>query len=63
MKIDLSEQIKLTRWQFIQTVLICCALGAGLTLLNVLMGLVVVGVTVLILSMPLLLKVWESSTK
>ena len=63
MKIDLGEEIKLTRWQFIQIILICCSLGAGLTLLNVLMGLVVVGVTVLILAMPLLLKVWESSTK
>ena len=63
MKIDLAEKIEITRWQLIQLVLIFLSLGAGATLLNPLLGLVIVGTAILIFALPLITKIWESSTK
>lgn len=63
MKIDFSEQIKLTRWQLIQLILVCSALGAGATLIEPLLGLIVVGIAIIFFAMPIIQKIWENQTR
>lgn len=58
MKIDLNEEIKITKWNLLQLILICLAIGAGGTLLNPTLGLVFIGITILFFALPILIKLF-----
>ena len=55
--IDLGEEKKLSLWQIIQLIMVCVALGAGFTLVNSVIGFVLVGTAIIVLAMPLIHKI------
>jgi len=58
MKIDLSEKLTLTRWNLIQITLISVAIGAATTLLEAIIGFVIIGLTILVFAAPLFIKIF-----
>lgn len=58
MKFDLSEELTITKWNAIQLVLLCLGMGAGITLLNSLLGFVVIGVVLVVFALPIFLKIF-----
>ena len=57
---DLNKTIKLTHYQLIQLTLICLSLGAGITLIQSLLGFIVIGVSLIFLIYPIIQKIRES---
>lgn len=62
MKIDLDQEIKLTKYNMLQIFLICLALGAGLALLNDTLGIAIIGAAVLFFALPIIIKVFGHET-
>ena len=56
---DLNKTIKLTRYQLIQLTLICLSLGAGITLIQSLLGFVVIGASLIFVIYPIIKKIFE----
>jgi len=58
MKVDLNKKLTLTKWQLLQMLLIFISIGAGITLINNLLGFVLIGITIIILALPIIFKVF-----
>ncbi|GAI12884.1 unnamed protein product [marine sediment metagenome] len=57
--VDMEKETKITRYQLIQILLVSLAAGAGVTLINQGLGFVIIGLVLLFLLMPIILKIME----
>ena len=56
MNVDLEKDVKITRYKLIMFVVLCLALGSGLTLLNTMLGIVVFAICILVIILPFVLE-------
>lgn len=63
LNVDMEKETKITRYQLIQILLVCLAAGAGVTLINQGLGFVIIGLVLLFLLMPIILKILEKDKK
>lgn len=56
-RFDLDKEIKISRYQIIQLILLCLSAGAGIALINGTLGFVVLGMSILFLLFPIINKI------